>query len=341
MYNQDVKRIRGLPQPVAMNDALVAALKAVAPGSLKMSNINSWYAGSMSYTDGTNVFACGLPFAGRPTDTDPGTDIEPENVAGRCNVTNVYPAEVLRMSYSPAALYFLLALRNENAGFNTARDVVLNLVYGVITNDLRALYEPLREAYDLPLTNGGQQVYDQATANLDLVRVFAAVMTDDTAFNFGVLSNITLRDAVFGKAQSDQQQHGVRFIDFERMIPSLDQSALIQRRCALEHLVLTNPGQRYFHSFQNYKTDIVAAAALFSMNYQPVNEDDPHRDVDFGFVDEDALELSSPMQSLGFLQMEGLLSNAVCSNFKDFQRKSAIETAKKVNRDAYQAGKST
>lgn len=123
--------------------------------------------------------------------------------------------------------------------------------------------------YELPLTTGGRAVFEAATNGIDLAFVFTSILGDDTAFNFGCLSNIVFRDAIYGKAQADQQQHGIRFIDFERMVPALDQLALIQRRCPLESLVLTTPGQQWFHSFQNYKSDIAAAAALYSPNYQP------------------------------------------------------------------------
>ena len=39
----------------------------------------------------------------------------------------------------------------------------------------------------------------------------------------------TIRDAVYSRLQSDHGNHGVRFIDYERIMPTLDPSCLIAR----------------------------------------------------------------------------------------------------------------
>ena len=169
MISNDVRKIRGLNQEVKLPESVISALRTTAPAVVKLTNINAFllkYAGSCSYTDGTAIYCATSPVCSPLQDPNPGVALDIDNLIGRANILGVIPPEQLRVSVHPSILLMLLGCHPDNINVDAAKNIVLFLAVGTVNDALRASMEPLREAYELQLSVGGETVYGEATVGL-------------------------------------------------------------------------------------------------------------------------------------------------------------------------------
>lgn len=321
MEKDDIRNIRGLHNRVVDLPSGVGAKLKVAAGYLKLSNINSFVSkmcGGMEFTDSTKVFAANCGFQEAPDDTQPGAPLDPANMAGRCSLLD------------PAVLTLILAGYAENLASDVSLNSALSLCYGVVNDGLRRLYSGLRECYEMTMTSGSVAVTEAALNNFNVETAFNALTSNSDTFNFGPVTFSTIRDAVYSRLQSDHGNHGVRFIDYERIMPTLDPSCLIAREADHQMYAIAGGTEILLRAASVLPAQMAAVSTL-GANLRV-------RGLDLGFIDTNGLDATSPMQSDGYLQFESQISGGVTAKIRDFHRRDAIDVAKRVNKEAYESG---
>ncbi|CAE7741106.1 Ppp5c [Symbiodinium sp. CCMP2592] len=293
---QDVRYIRGLTNPNVDFPAGVSAKLKVASGYLKLTNVNSFVLkllGSLEFSDQTKAHAANCGFAEHPVDSQPGTPLDPANIAGRCSILGRFRPELLRDQLHPSALYILLGCYADRIGFTTAIATMSAVCYEVVNDGIRHLYSGLREAYEATLTQGGTAVTEAALKDVSVQGCFDHIVSSDEDFQLGIV--LTMDPCGLIAKEGGHQ------------MTDPDAGAPVTLRAAS----VTGPSS-------------TAGATLLGMNIR-------WQGLDLGYIDSDALNATSPMQSLGYLQFESQIASGVMAKVRDYHRRDAIDLANWVN----------
>ena len=122
------------------------------------------------------------------------------------------------------------------------------------------------------------------------------------------------RDTAFSRCQSDQSNDGVRFINSERMAPTVtvDPAALVSREGTREMIRINTGSEVILHAAHVLPAGVCGTSTFLGMTLCMQN-------LDLGFIDSDALDTTAPIHRVGFLQFEAQLCSGVTAKARDWQ----------------------